>query len=371
MDIRIAGLGTARPRGRIEQEEAATAAAAFCAQSAGQRRTLAALYRRTQVDCRASVLLETSHRGEPHDNERQRFFALPRAPGDRGPRVQARMRAYAKLALPLTLQAAGHALQQAKVDARQIGQLIVISCTGFASPGLDVRLIEALDLPRDVGRTTIGFMGCHGAINGLRVAQSLAQSRGQAVLLCAVELCTLHFQYGWNPQQIVANALFADGAGVLVAMPNEAGGGRSDWVLRDTGSFLVPGSGEAMSWHIGDYGFEMTLSPQVPQIITKHLRPWVEQWLGGRGLGLGDVASWAIHPGGPRVIDAVEAGLGLPAGAGDASRHILQTCGNMSSPTLLFILEHMARQNAKGPCVALAFGPGLMVEAALLGRNGD
>jgi len=230
---------------------------------------------------------------------------------------------------------------------------------------VDVALIKGLDLPATVERSHIGFMGCHGAVNGLRVARGFAGADGRArVLVCAVELCSLHYHYGWDPKKMVANALFADGAAAVVgagdmAAPPDA------WRLAATGSCVFPDSEYAMTWHIGDHGFEMTLSTRVPGLIGRHLRPWLAQWLGQNGLGLGDVHSWAVHPGGPRILSAVEESLGLDRAALDLSREVLAACGNMSSPTLLFILERLRRRQARRPCVALAFGPGLVAEAAL------
>ena len=129
----------------------------------------------------------------------------------------------------------------------------------------------------------------------------------------------------------------------------------------------MPDSVSAMTWRIGDHGFRMTLSPQVPERIREHLADWLGSWLAQHGLGLDDVGSWAVHPGGPRILDAVEASLELDPDDLAISREILRTHGNMSSPTVLFILERMIRLNRARPCVALAFGPGLVVEAALLG----
>ncbi len=135
----------------------------------------------------------------------------------------------------------------------------------------------------------------------------------------------------------------------------------------DTGSFLLADSRDAMTWRIGDHGFEMTLSPRVPAMIESHLASWLVPWLRTHGVAVDDVGSWAVHPGGPRIMDAVERGLGLAEGATDVSRRMLAECGNMSSPTVLFILDQLRREGAALPCVALAFGPGLMIEAALIG----
>jgi predicted naringenin-chalcone synthase len=208
-------------------------------------------------------------------------------------------------------------------------------------------------------------MGCHGALNGLRVARGFIESDPCArVLLCAVELCSLHYHYGWDPDRLVANALFADGAAAVV------GGWDNDpsddcWRIRATGSCLVPDSEHAMRWRIGDNGFIMSLSASVPEIIGERLRPWMESWLKGNGLSIADVRSWAVHPGGPRILGSVSRALGLPRGATEVSKEILRDHGNMSSPTILFILDRLRRHNAPRPCVALGFGPGLVAEATL------
>jgi predicted naringenin-chalcone synthase len=208
-------------------------------------------------------------------------------------------------------------------------------------------------------------MGCHGSLNGLRVAHAFVKAQPDAkVLLSSLELCSTHFHYGWDPQKIIANALFADGAAsvVLGASDNAT---KETWKLASSGSCILPDSKDAMTWNIGDHGFEMTLAKQVPGLIKQHLKPWLEQWLAHSGLKLEDVKSWALHPGGPRILTAIEDALSLPANASEISREILSKHGNMSSATLLFILKKMAEIDAPRPCVALGFGPGLAAEAAL------
>ncbi len=276
------------------------------------------------------------------------------------------MRHYAELAPPLAVQAAAAALGPSGVRAGDLTHLVTVSCTGFVAPGVDVALIRSLGLPPTVQRTHIGFMGCHGALNGLRVARAFAAAEPDArVLLCAVELCTLHYHYGWDAQKVIANALFADGAAAVVGVPAGAAPPGA-WRVEATGSCLVPDSADAMSWTVGDHGFEMTLARQVPRLIAVHLRPWLEAWLARHGAALDAVGSWAVHPGGPRILDAVEEGLGLPRAALEPSRAVLRDHGNMSSPTVLFILDRLRAARAPRPCVALGFGPGLVAEAALL-----
>jgi prepilin-type processing-associated H-X9-DG protein len=241
-----------------------------------------------------------------------------------------------------------------------------VSCTGFRAPGVDVGLIKGLGLKPTTVRTNVGFMGCHGAINGLRTASAYVGADVHAkVLLCCVELSSVHHYYGWNPKKMVGNALFADGSAAVVGTP--ANGPSDDaWRVMATGSCLFPDSEYAMSWDVGDHGFDMMLSTRVPNLIQQNLRPWLTQWLGENGLTIREVGSWAVHPGGPRVLTSVEEAIGLPTGSCEISRRILAGHGNMSSPTVLFILNELRKANAPRPCVALGFGPGLVAEAALL-----
>jgi predicted naringenin-chalcone synthase len=264
------------------------------------------------------------------------------------------------------LAAAHRALAASDVASTDVTHLITVSCTGFSAPGVDVALIKGLSLAPTIGRTHVGFMGCHGALNGMRVAQALVRADTTArVLLCAVELCSLHYQYGMDPQAVVANALFADGAAALVVGgPAEGKGER--WRIAACGSLLIPDTEGDMSWRIGDHGFRMTLSACVPDQILRHLRPWLEQWLASQGFPLRTIEAWAIHPGGPRILSSVIGALGLPADAAEASAEVLAECGNMSSPTVLFVLQQLQQSVGVRPCVALAFGPGLTAEAVLL-----
>jgi predicted naringenin-chalcone synthase len=185
--------------------------------------------------------------------------------------------------------------------------------------------------------------------------------------MVCVELCTLHFQYGWNTEQLVPNALFADGAAAAMLGPEDADTTGPGWRVLETRSRLFDGTDDVMTWHIGDHGFEMTLSPTVPDVVAESAGPWVEHWLDQHGLGFDDVAAWAIHPGGPRIVSGLAKRLGLDDEAIAASQSVLRHCGNMSSATVLFVLERLWRDGAGSPCVAMSFGPGLIAEGALLG----
>lgn len=360
MSFYITGIGTALPRFAVDQRLSADLARPMCCHASEHHRVLPTLYRRSMIKRRGSVLLDSEGSGDL-----QAFYPPAATAADPGPSTHERMQRYEREATPLALAAARAALAQGDWQPGDITDLITVSCTGFAAPGVDIALIKNLGLHPGVSRTFIGFMGCHGAFNGLRVAAAMTAANPDArVLLCAVELCSLHFAYGWNPQQIVANALFADGAAAVVGC-HHAQHHDHAWRVTANGTCILPDSEEVMTWHIGDNGFAMTLSPRVPELIQQHLRPWLEPWLAANGLELSQVRSWAVHPGGPRVVSTVAAALDITNDAVADSLAVLAERGNMSSPTILFILDRLRQRGAPRPCVALGFGPGLTVEAVL------
>jgi len=368
MSLAILGIGTATPDRRIAQRDAAELAAAFTAAEPGGDRVLAAIYRQTQIRSRGSVLLD-----DPGPAAwAQTFFPPASVTEPGGPGTRPRMERYAAEAGPLAIAAASRGLAAAAVEAAEVTHLVTCSCTGFASPGFDLDLVAALGLPADVARTHVGFMGCHGGFNALRVADAFVSARPESVpLVVCVELCSLHFQYGSRSDTIVANSIFADGAAALVgghAARRRAAGGAT-WRIERQWSAVLPDSREEMAWTIGDHGFEMRLAAAVPGTIRRHLPGAVAAGLSAAGLARAEIGSWAVHPGGPRVLAAVEGALELPAAALAASRGVLADHGNMSSATILFILERLFRGETAGPCVAMAFGPGLTAELALIDRQ--
>ena len=367
MSMAIAGLGTAVPATRVSQAEAMVIARRLCCPTEEQATWLPGIYLHSGIDARHLAfdpeVVRDFHDGTRHSGSP---FVPGETPGDRGPTTGVRMRHYAQHAGPLAVRAASLALGRSGLEPRAITHLVTVSCTGFRAPGVDVEVIKGLGLAPTVQRTQVGFMGCHGALNGLRVARAFVEADPAArVLLCAVELCVLHYHYAWDPQRMIANALFADGAAAVVGVP-EAAAPAGSWRVAANGACLFPDCEDAMTWTIGDHNFEMTLSKRVPGLIGEGLRPWLEAWLADNGVAPGEVASWAIHPGGPRILSAVEEALGLGREQAAASRAVFAEHGNMSSPTVLFILERLRSQEAPRPCVALGFGPGLAAEAALL-----
>jgi prepilin-type processing-associated H-X9-DG protein len=365
MSVCILGIGTAVPELSIEQADAAEAAGLLCGLTDKQKRLLPTLYRHAGVRKRHTVLLTPEAKGLPGG---QVFYQSVEEGGPNGPSTAARMQKYAESATGLATAACRKALADASLEPAAITHLITVSCSGFAAPGVDVQLIRDLGLPAEVARTHVGFMGCHGALNGMRVARAFAEANPDArILVCAIELCSLHHQYGWNPEQIVANALFADGSAALVCGYADARGPHNEkprWLA--SGSMVVPQTEDLMSWNIGDHGFQMTLSARVPDVIQGSLRNWLEGWLATEGTDLDQIAHWGIHPGGPRILQACIDALKLEPSEIQTSRDVLAEFGNMSSPTILFITERLIRNKTPGPCVLLAFGPGLTIEAALV-----
>lgn len=362
MSLVIHGIGTATPLLQITQADAARLAIDFANAEPGRERTLAALYRQTRIRTRGSVLLE-----EPGASAySQTFFPPATAADSAGPSTGERMARYAREAGPLAAGASQAALAEAGVTPHAITHLITCSCTGFANPGVDLELMSVLGLPATVARTHVGFMGCHGAFNALRVAGAFAAADPAAVVLVVcVELCSLHFQYGTRGDHVVANSIFADGAAAIVASSGGSGLPECGRLVGQR-SQVLPASTEQMGWFIGDHGFEMTLSPRVPDAIAIHLPLAIDALLTAEGLTRADVTSWAVHPGGPRILAAVGETLGLCEEDLRHSHGVLADHGNMSSATILFILSRLAQARCHGPCVAMAFGPGLTAEVACL-----
>ena len=292
------------------------------------------------------------------------FYVRGRFPG-----TAARMALYEPGALALALQAVADL--GIAGERERITHLIVASCTGFTAPGLDLQLTERLGLRPDVARTMIGFMGCSAAVPALRAARDAVRADPAArVLVVNLELCTLHLQETSDLETILSFLLFADGAAASLVTADPAG-----FALVDFRSVLIPDSAGLITWHIGDAGFLMHLSGQVPGRIAGALR---DDAAGAdpagilRGDGIRAVDLWAVHAGGRTVLDAVEIGLGLAPEALLASREVLREHGNMSSATIMFVLRRLlAAPSASGERgLAMAFGPGMVAETFRFRRTG-
>ncbi|MFG3699694.1 type III polyketide synthase [Micromonospora sp. NPDC047620] len=282
--------------------------------------------------------------------------------------TERRMRRYQVEALPLGKEAVGRALTAAGLAAGDVGLFVVCSCTGYATPGLDILLARDLGMAPDTQRMFVGHMGCYAALPGLGAASDFVTARGRPALLLCAELTSLHIQPSSarvDTQQIVSHALFSDAAVATVVVP----GGRG-YALREVTSVTDTSTADHMTWDVTDTGFRMGLSPKVPQVLSRHVRGLVDDLLARHGATLSGVDGWAVHPGGPRILNVVERELALPPEGLAASRATLAEHGNCSSPTVLLILDRL-RRAASPPrrVVMLAFGPGLTLYAALLERQ--
>lgn len=288
----------------------------------------------------------------------------------------ARMQRFAVEAMPLGKSAVAAALADAGLAAEDVGLFAVASCTGYATPGLDILLARDLGMAADVQRLHIGHMGCYAAVPGLGAVSDYVVARGRPAVLLCLELTSLHVQPATdNVQQMVAHALFADAAAALVVVPvdeAEDPGPGLDMVSVTARTDVA--AVDHMTWDITDLGFRMGLSPKVPDVLARHVKPVVDDLLSREGLVVDDVAAWAIHPGGRRIVEVVAAALRLPASKSAPSFEVLRDVGNCSSATVLLVLQRVLAEAALepgDPLVAMAFGPGLTLYATLLRAAGE
>ncbi|MFK3985334.1 type III polyketide synthase [Micromonospora sp. NPDC050397] len=280
--------------------------------------------------------------------------------------TERRMRRYLVEALPLGKEAVGRALTDAGVSAGDIGLFAVCSCTGYATPGLDILLARDMGMSAATQRVFVGHMGCYAALPGLGTVSDFVAARGRPALLLCAEVTSLHIQPSSarvDTQQIVSHALFSDAAAAVVVTPP----GPRGYAVREVSAVTDTSTADHMTWEVTDTGFRMGLSPRVPQVLAMHVRTLVEELLDRHGLRIADVDGWAVHPGGPRILNVVERELGLPPESLVDSRATLAEYGNCSSPTVLLILDRL-RNRPRPPrrVVMLAFGPGLTLYAMLL-----
>jgi predicted naringenin-chalcone synthase len=356
----LLSIGTAVPTYQIDQTAVGACVADSLNASPPLRRWIKRLYELSGIETRYSCLPEAAKLN----------LDSPFAPGlalADSPTTAERMAIYQREAIDLGVAAAEQALAAPAIagSTAQITHLIVVSCTGFFAPGLDLVLAERLGLGPTIQRTLVGFMGCAAAFNGLRLAAQIVAGQPEArVLVVCVELCTLHLQPGADRPTLTAASLFADGAAAcLVGAPDIQG----DVLLIDRfHSQVQPASQDAMAWQIGDHGFVMNLSSDVP----RHIDSLAPSALANLLDGLPSPEFWAIHPGGRAIVDRLAELLALSPAQTAASYAVLRRYGNMSSATILFVLRELwaslrsAAQPASG--VAVAFGPGLVTELAAL-----
>ncbi len=367
--VGILSIGTAVPAHEAKQADVV----AWMTQAyAGQPvfgRWLRALFANSGVETRYSCI-------EDYMQPPQTARFSPGQPLQTMPTTADRMAIYQRESVPLGVAAATRALTvlaettgQSLADATaSITHLVAVTCTGFFAPGIDLAIARQLGLPLTIGRTIIGFMGCSAAFNGLRTAHQIVRGQPEArVLVVCVELCSLHIQPNADREHLIAASLFADGASAaVVGVPQIH---QDNFFLLDNFHTEVkPDTTDEMVWQIGNHGFTLRLSPQIP----KHLAQVAPGAL--RSLFAEEAVDfWAIHPGGPAILDRMVEVFGLDPAQIAASRTVLRRYGNLSSATILFVLDELRRTlaetNRQGKTqsgVAMAFGPGLVIEMVRL-----
>ncbi len=331
------------------------------------------IYKQSGIDQRYSCLADYGSAPEDFTFYPQNWALAP------FPSTQSRNEQYQIYASKIAESAAQKVLAQSHLEATAITHLIVVSCTGFSAPGVDIHLIQSLGLSTTIDRTLLGFMGCHAALNGLKVAHSICQSESKAkVLLVCVELCSLHFQIEDSLESVVVNAIFADGAAAAVLRSSSLSEAQGKLAYGAGYSQLVADEPDLMNWTIGDTGFLMGLSPKVPSAIARHLPAYLKAFLEQQNLSQGAIDFWAIHPGGRKIVEQIQTMLDLGDDQVKDSFAVLRQYGNMSSPTILFVLQRLLMQHEQGILqdqgfqtgIALAFGPGLSIEGCLFRQVG-
>lgn len=356
----------------------------------GDRKTQAILhriYQQSGIENRHTVIED--YFSEDSDSFFNRCFnpeAIPTT-GERNQR-------YEQAAKELFLKTAEQLIKQQKTaELPEITHVITVSCTGFFAPGPDYEIVKKLGLPSSTQRFHVGFMGCYAAFPALRMAHAFcAQDPNAVVLIVATELCSLHFSPKTDPDTLIAGSVFSDGsAGALVSAIKPKGKG---FELKGFANDLAYEGEQDMAWTIGDTGFDMTLSSYVPDIIKQNLSTITDRLFTTFDIRQEHILDWAIHPGGRAILDKVEQNLDLDSVQIQASRKVLQNYGNMSSATILFVLKELLEadwdhrlpleqepkleqvqkpQDEQDPelsplVLAMAFGPGLSIESALLAK---
>lgn len=364
MAVWIHRIDSLLPDFSFTQEEASAKMQEW-ARDERERRLIRAIYRSSGIERRHAVI--KNYDGDAPDS----FFRAGPDGSMKGPGTAARNAIFASESRHLSVALARKTLDNCPgVDAGDVTHVVTVSCTGFYNPGPDYYIVRDLGMSLGTERYHLGFMGCYAAVPALRMAVRFCEADpGAVVLVQCLELCSLHLKLSGTEDMILANSLFSDGAAAAIVSAREPAPDQSAYRIDGFHSTLVPGGEQDMAWRIGDNGFDIALSSYVPKIIGANLREFVEPSLSVTGMSIFDVDLWAIHPGGKSIIDQAQRCLSLRPEQVRESREVLRKYGNMSSASLLFVLaEILERQGEAGEetVCAVAFGPGLTVEMALL-----
>lgn len=358
----ITAIGTATPPNRFDQTTLADFMVNVMHTNGSEERKIKAIFRASGIRYRYSVLDDFG--------KQNGFTTYPSNGAGSFPGTSRRMKLYREHALPLSI-AAVEDLNNSTLDFQlsEVTHLVVISCTGMYAPGLDIDIIKHFKLSTDTERMCINFMGCYAAFNGIKAADAICKSNPAAkVLVVCTELCSLHFQPQGDDDNILANALFGDGAAALLV--ESAPRGEKNLSLEHFHSDLALTGEREMAWLVADSGFEMRLSSYVPDLLKNSIGNFFEALLRKGRLEAQGVKYFAIHPGGKKILEAIEKELALTKDQNRFAYEVLENFGNMSSPTVVFVLKGILEQLTSADNNAMiwsaAFGPGLTLESMLL-----
>ncbi|MDQ2720476.1 MAG: type III polyketide synthase [Bacteroidota bacterium] len=328
-----------------------------------EKRKLKFLYHQSAIETRYSVLPDYSQGA----NEWQFYPASENL--EPFPDLELRMKWYNKTSASLSVSAVEKCIDQ-KISKNEITHLITVSCTGMSAPGLDLQVMEAMDLPLNIFRTSVNFMGCYAAIHAMKLADAFCKNDTKAkVLVVCTELCTLHFQKETTTDNIASGLLFGDGsAAILVAHDDDKLNGLK---MKSFYSEVGFGGKEHMSWQLSSSGFLMTLSGYVPELVEQDFNQLLHNALQHACINEKEISHWCIHPGGKRILSAIEKCTSISTDDLQYSYQVLKDYGNMSSPTILFVLKEImdsleSNKVEKTNIFGAAFGPGLTMETFIL-----
>jgi alpha-pyrone synthase len=360
-------IGTAVPPHKISQELHYRILESANGMSREQKLHLHKIYSHSGIQSRHSVLAEFGEGDHPDNllfHPANHHQSIP---------VSERMRLFELYAADLCEQAAKKCFEELYLfSPSEVTHLITFSCTGMFAPGIDIQLVDKLGLNRNVERTCINFMGCYAGINALKTAYHIIRSQPDStVLLAGVELCTLHFQKNEKQDQLVANALFADGASASIVSAKQRGDKNRtrNFLLQNFYSEFEPAGKNEMVWRIGDYGFDLKLSAYIPSLIKRNIYSLVKKLFLQANIRQADIHYYALHPGGIKILQACEEALNISEKQNEISYEVLREYGNMSSVTLFFVLKKyfkILEENDVGKKIlTCAFGPGLTMETMI------
>lgn len=327
---------------------------------AEDRRKISLLYERSGIDWRYSVIPDFSSPAE------DRLFFSQLKDLEPFPSLDKRMELYQQHAAALSLNAIYNCLK-GKLDQHAVTCLITVSCTGMSAPGLDIHLMQALQLPSNVQRSSVNFMGCYAAVHALKMADNICRAdRHAKVLIVCTELCTIHFQKSCEMDSIASGLLFGDGAAAALVTGDDFHSPGA--TIRSFYSEVALQGQDDMAWRVSGKGFLMHLSAYIPQLLKTGIAPLLKNALRSGGHHKSEITRWAIHPGGKKILETIANELQLTEDDLHYSFNILRNCGNMSSPTILFVLKDiMDEHDTCGEKIfAAAFGPGLTMETLIL-----